>query len=63
MTRERRREPSVRACSLWSRVIAVLVVWRNAEAQQMTGPFTFGSRRVDVLRDSYAVGLHAVRPA
>ncbi len=28
----------------------------NAEARQMTGPFTFGDKRVDVLGDSYAVG-------
>jgi hypothetical protein len=28
----------------------------NAEARQMTGPFTFGSKRVDVLGDSYSVG-------
>ncbi len=28
----------------------------NAEARKMTGPFTFGSKRVDVLGDSYAVG-------
>ena len=28
----------------------------GAEAQQMTGPFTFGSKRVDVLGDSYSVG-------
>jgi lysophospholipase L1-like esterase len=28
----------------------------TAEARQMTGPFTFGSKRVDVLGDSYSVG-------
>jgi lysophospholipase L1-like esterase len=28
----------------------------NAEAQHMTGPFTFGTKKVDVLGDSYAVG-------
>jgi lysophospholipase L1-like esterase len=28
----------------------------NAEARKMTGPFTFGSKRVVVLGDSYAVG-------
>lgn len=28
----------------------------NAEGRQMTGPFTFGSKRVDVLGDSYSVG-------
>lgn len=28
----------------------------NAEARRMTGPFTFGTTRVDVLGDSYSVG-------
>lgn len=28
----------------------------NAEARQMTGPSTFGSKRIDVLGDSYSVG-------
>jgi lysophospholipase L1-like esterase len=28
----------------------------NDEARRMSGPFTFGSKRVDVLGDSYAVG-------
>ena len=34
----------------------------NAEAQQMTGPFTFGNTRVDVLGDSYSVGTTLPNP-
>lgn len=34
----------------------------NAEARQMTGPFTFGSTRVDVLGDSYSVGTKLPDP-
>jgi lysophospholipase L1-like esterase len=34
----------------------------NAEARQMVGPFTFGSKRVDVLGDSYSVGTTLADP-
>jgi hypothetical protein len=35
----------------------------NDEARQMNGPFAFGSKKVDVLGDSYSVRHHAARPA